>query len=127
MEYLVGLVVAVLVYGFARLTRFDRDRAFYATVLVVVAHYYILFAVMAGSARAIVVESVAAGVFVALAVAGFKRSMWIVAAGLAGHGVFDLVHRLLIANPGVPVYWPGFCLSFDVLAGALVAFLPAKR
>jgi hypothetical protein len=30
--------------------------------------------------------------FAALAVAGFKRKLWIVAAALAGHGVFDAVH-----------------------------------
>ncbi len=49
------------------------------------------------------------GVFVALAVTGLKRGMWIVALGLVGHGVFDFVHADIISDPGVPGVWPAFC------------------
>ena len=45
---------------------------------------------------------------------GFKRSSWVVIAALAGHGVFDFVYHFFIENPGVPHWWPGFCLAFDV-------------
>jgi hypothetical protein len=62
-------------------------------------------------------------VFIVAAVAGFKTSLWIVAAALVGHGVFDFVHASLIANPGVPVWWPPFCSSYDVVAGAYLAVL----
>jgi hypothetical protein len=37
--------------------------------------------------------------------------------------MFDIVHRDLISNPGVPVWWPGWCLSYDVTAGAYLAVL----
>ena len=127
MEYLIGVGVAVLVYLFAMLTGFDRDRAFYSTLVVVVGHYYILFAVMASSTSALVAESLVATVFFAVAVIGFKKNMWLIVAGLAGHGVFDFFHHRLIQNPGVPIYWPGFCLSFDVLAGGLFAMLLIRR
>ena len=127
MEYVVGLGVAVLVCLFAMLTGFDRDRAFYSTLVVVVAHYYILFAVLGSSTSALVVESLSATVFFAVAVMGFKKNLWLIVAGLAGHGVFDFFHHLLIQNPGVPVYWPGFCLSFDVLAGGFLAMLLIRR
>jgi hypothetical protein len=46
MEYLIGVGLALLVCAFARLVGFDRDRAFYSTMVLVVATYYILFAVM---------------------------------------------------------------------------------
>lgn len=127
MEYLIGVGVAVLVGLFAMLTGFDRDRTFYSTLVVVVAHYYILFAVLGSSTSALVMESLAATVFVAAAVVGFKMNMWLIVAGLAGHGVFDFFHHRLIQNPGVPVYWPGFCLSFDVLAGGFLAMLLIRR
>ena len=127
MEYLIGVGVAVLVCLFAMLTGFDRDRAFYSTLVVVVGHYYILFAVMASSTSALVAESLVATVFFAVAVIGFKKNMWLIVAGLAGHGVFDFFHHRLIQNPGVPIYWPGFCLSFDVLAGGLLAMLLIRR
>jgi hypothetical protein len=56
-----------------------------------------------------------------LAIVGFKKSLWFVAAALAGHGLFDLVHPLFIKNPGVPQWWPGFCVTFDAVAGAWLA------
>jgi hypothetical protein len=56
-----------------------------------------------------------------LAIVGFKKNLWLVAAALAGHGVFDFVHHLVIENPGVPHWWPGFCLAFDGIAGAWLA------
>jgi hypothetical protein len=34
---------------------------------------------------------------------------------------------MLIQNPGVPEWWPGFCLSFDVLAGGFLAMLLMRR
>jgi hypothetical protein len=62
-----------------------------------------------------------------VAVAGFKKNLWLIVAGLAGHAVFDFFHHLFIQNPGVPVWWPGFCLSFDVLAGGFLAMLLMRR
>ena len=38
-----------------------------------------------------------------------------------GHGVFDFVHHFLIENPGMPRWWPGFCATFDVIFGGLLA------
>jgi hypothetical protein len=101
----------------------DRDRAFYPTVAAVVASYYVLFAVMADSTHALLVEAAIAGVFLAVAMAGFRGSLWLAVAALAGHGVFDAIHGRLIVNPGVPVWWPAFCGAYDVVAAAYLAFL----
>ena len=53
--------------------------------------------------------------------------LWIVAAALAGHGVFDAVHGALVTNPGVPVWWPAFCLAFDVTAASAMLVLLRRR
>ena len=127
MAYLIGVGVAIAVCVFAALSGFDRDRVFYPTLVVVVAHYYILFAAVGNSTQALAWESLGAAVFLALAVAGFKKSLWLAVAALIGHGVFDFFHHLLIQNPGVPAWWPGFCLSFDVLAGGILAMMLARR
>jgi len=127
MEYLIGAVLAALVCAFAMLSGFDRDRVFYPTLLIVIATYYILFAAMGGSTTALTIESLAAGVFLTLAVVGFRKNLWLIVAALAGHGVFDFTHHLVIRNPGVPLWWPGFCLSFDVLAGGFLAVLLTRR
>lgn len=127
MDYLIGILIALAVCVFARLTGFDRDRAFYSTVVIVVAHYYILFATMGASKSVLLAECAGATIFILFAVVGFKVSQWITAAALSGHGVFDLFHHRLIHNPGVPAWWPAFCMSFDVLAGALLAALLLRK
>ena len=121
MEYLVGVALGLGVGGLATLAGMDRERAFYPTALIVIAAYYVLFAVMGASGRVVAME-IAIGVgFSFMAVFGFKRNMWLVAAAIAGHGVFDFVHPALFANPGVPVWWPGFCGTVDIILGAWLA------
>jgi len=122
MPYVIGIVLALAVSAYATAMRLDRDRAFYPTVLIVIASYYVLFAVMGGSGRAIVVESGLMGVFVVAASVGFRGSLWLVVAALAAHGVQDLFHARFIVNPGVPVWWPGWCLSYDVAAAGYLAW-----
>lgn len=121
MPYVVGIALALGVFAFARWTRLDRDRAFYAAVVIVVAQYYVLFATMSGAQHALVVESIVMAVFVLVAVLGFRLNTWLIVAGLAAHGMFDVVHGYFVANPGVPEWWPAFCLTFDVGLAALLA------
>jgi hypothetical protein len=120
---MVGLVLALAVGLFATRVGLDRDRAFYPTVMIVIAALYSLFAVMGSSTHALVLESLAGAVFVAAAVLGFRSSLWIVAVALAAHGVFDMVHARIIPNPGVPGWWPQFCGAYDVAAGAYLAWM----
>ena len=128
MEYLIGVVLAAATCVFFRmLVGFDHERLFYPMMLPPIATYYILFAAMASSTPALTSESLAASIFLLAAVVGFKKNLWLIVAGLVGHGVFDFFHHLVIQNPGVPVWWPGFCLGFDVLAGGFLAALLAKR
>lgn len=119
----VGIALALAVALFARGIGLDRGRAFYPTVLAVVASYYDLFAVMSGSMHALYFELLATTVFLVAVVAGFRRNLWIVVAALVAHGLFDCVHGSIIADPGVPTWWPMFCLSYDVTAAAWLAWL----
>jgi hypothetical protein len=63
MEYLIGVILALAVAGFATVTGLDRGRAFYTTVLIVIASYYVLFAVMGASGRTLGMEIVVASGF----------------------------------------------------------------
>ena len=124
--YVVGALLAPFVSAFARLVGLDRDRAFYPTVLIVVALYYVLFAVMGGSMRALGLETVVMGAFTWCAVVGLGRP-WVTVGGLAAHGLFDIVHASVIDNPGVPAFWPGFCMAYDLAAAASLAWLLSGR
>jgi hypothetical protein len=127
MEYAVGVILAAGVGVFGTLVGLDKERSFYATVMLVIACLYMLFAAIGNSTEALAAEAVPMLLFSAAAVYGFKRSAWIVAAALALHGVFDLIHPHVIANPGVPAWWPGFCGSYDVVAAAYLSFLLVAR
>jgi len=78
LPYVVGIVLSIAVASFARWVGFDRDRAFYPAVLIVVASYYVLFAAMIGSVETVLFESILMTAFVIAAVAGFKGSPWLV-------------------------------------------------
>jgi hypothetical protein len=121
--FVIGIVLSAGVALFARKVGLDRDGAFYPTVMIVIALYYVLFAVMTGSIQTVLAESVVMVVFAGTAVAGFRSSAWIVAAALAGHGIFDAFHGYVIDNPGVPAWWPAWCLAYDVGAAAGLALL----
>jgi hypothetical protein len=122
-EYVVGIVLALLVSLLARWVGLDRDRAFYPTILIVVASYYVLFAFVSGSRDAVLAESAVMAGFLLAAVGGFRYSLWVVVGGLAGHGLLDFVHGRLVTNPGVPVWWPPFCMTYDIGAGGFLAWL----
>jgi len=119
----VGALLAFAVGLLATGLGLDRDRAFYPVVTIVIASYYALFAVMGVSPEALVLESLVCAVFLAVAVSGFRSSLWVVVVALAAHGIFDLSHGTLISNPGVPRWWPEFCLTYDVTAAAYLAWL----
>lgn len=121
MPTLWGLGLAIGTAAFAATSGLDRSRAFYPTVTVVVASYYVLFAVLDGGTGVLMLEIALFGLFAFAAVLGFKRTPWILVGALGSHGILDTVHHRLIANYGVPAWWPTFCFVFDVLLGAYLA------
>jgi hypothetical protein len=120
---LIGVLLALAVGMMATAVGLDRDRAFYPTVMIVIALLYALFAAMGASTQALVLDLLVGSVFIAAAVSGFKSSLWVVAVALASHGILDLVHDRVISNPGVPLWWPAFCSGYDLMAGAYLAWM----
>ena len=80
-----------------------------------------------GTGRALGIELTVIVGFVAVSSVGFRRSLWVIVAGLVAHGVFDVFHDQLITNPGVPAWWPQFCLTYDVVAAGYLANLLLRR
>ena len=68
--FFIGAALAAIVGVFGHVAGFDRDRAFYATVLTVIGALYVLFAVIADAGRGLIPEVVFFGLFAALAVIG---------------------------------------------------------
>lgn len=121
MSLLVGASLAFIVGVLATRIGLDRDRGFYPTVTIVIGTYYVLFAVMGGSSHSLLIESAVLVPFLVAAVAGFKKTPWILVAALAAHGTLDVIHPHVISNPGVPLWWPDFCLAYDLVAAGYLA------
>ena len=119
----VGAVLALAVGLFTSGWGLDRDRALYPVFMMVIAAYYVLFAAMGAPTHVLILEVLVAAAFVAAAVLGFRVSLWVAAVALAAHGIFDLIHHRVIPNPSVPMWWPPFCMAYDVAAAAYLASL----
>ena len=96
----------------------------YGLSLTLITAVYIGFAVADGRRTVIAVEAAIAAVFVVVAAAGVTGPVWLLAAGLAGHGVKDLWQhrRQFVANTR---WWPPFCLVVDWVAAAVLVVLIA--
>lgn len=123
MPLLIGALLAAAAAVFAALSGFDRSRAVYPLSLIVIATYYPLFAILGGAGEALPAELVLVTAFTLVAVWGFRRNLWLVVLALAAHGVMDAVHPHLVSNPGVPSWWPQFCLAYDLVAAGGLAVL----
>jgi hypothetical protein len=120
---IVGAFLALAMGLFATSVGLDRDRAFYPTVTMVMASYYALCAVMGASTHLLLLESLVGAGFLAVAVFGFRSSLWVVVPALTAHGIFDLVHGRVISNPGVPNWWPQSWFTYDVSAAEYLTWL----
>ena len=77
------------------------------------------FAVADGRARVIVVECVVAMAFVLIATAGITGSAWLLAFGLAAHGVKDAwQHRRQFVSG--TRWWPPFCAAVDFVVALII-------
>src|SRR5262245_6258673 len=80
---------------------------------------------MGASTTALVLESVAAAMFLAVAVSGFKSSLWIVVVALAAHGVFDLwwapTYRLVSRTVVTYVHQPETCMRTQSSASLAIS------
>jgi Protein of unknown function (DUF3703) len=121
MPYFAGSAIALVVALSATFVGLDKDRAFYPTVMAVIASTYVLFAAMGGSDWTVVMELFIMAAFLVAVVLGFKRNLWLIVAAMSAHGLLDLFHGHVVSNPGVPIWWPGFCSTYDISAAIYLA------
>ncbi|WP_347332897.1 DUF6010 family protein [Marinimicrobium locisalis] len=118
-----GVILALAVAALARLVKLDQHRLFAPVLLVVIALFYVGFALANGSSHIIIQELTAASLFLILALAGGAFYIPIAIFGLLLHGVFDVFHPSFVENPDVPTWWPAFCAGFDITVAFWVWWL----
>ncbi len=96
----------------------------YALGLPLIAAVYIGFAVADGRPHVLAVETVVMSVFVVVAAAAVTGTVWLIVAGLAGHGLKDVWQHRTQFVAGTR-WWPPFCAAVDFVAALLIAILIA--
>ena len=92
----------------------------YALELTAIAAIYIGFAVADGRRHVLAVEVTVSVLFVVVAAVALPVSLWLVVAGLVGHGLKDLWQHRTGFVAGTR-WWPPFCATVDFVAAALIA------
>lgn len=114
---ILGLLIAFIAIAMAKDVGL-RPRGF-ALGLAVLPAIYMLFALMAGDMSATALEFAYGLPFFVLGYlcfkGGFKGSGLVVVGLWALQAAYDAYHHLLVANPGVPFWYPPFCLGFDIM------------
>lgn len=109
-----GVVLALAYLAVARQRRPRAERRFHATALVAVALVYVGFA-LAGNPGWLDLELAGVALFGALAWAGGARDPIWLAAGWAGHVVWDLLLHGGADAAFVPAAYPALCVGFDLV------------
>jgi hypothetical protein len=86
----------------------------------VIASVYIGFAGADGRWRVIAVECGVALAFVLVAATGISGSAWLLALGLAAHGIKDAWQQRHQYVSGAR-WWPPFCAAVDWVAASIIA------
>ncbi len=127
-EAVTGAAVGVLTIGAARIIR--GQRWLYALGLLTLPSLYAIFALRAGQQAVAARELMYGTPFIVaglvFAFVSIRQSAIAVGACWILHGLYDLIHSRLIANAGVPEWYPIWCFSVDVVVGAYLVWL-ARR
>ena len=92
----------------------------YALGLALIAAVYIGFAVADGRVRIIVIECMVAMAFAVVTAAGITGPAWVLAFGLAAHGVKDAWQQRSQFVSGAR-WWPPFCAAVDWVVASIIA------
>lgn len=118
--FLTGVVLGGATIGLMAVGGVIRQKGTWATTMVAIASFYVVFAIQTGDMLEIVVHTGLAAGFVTLAIVGARISSWILAASLLGHGIFDILVGSVLSNPA-PNWWGPFCLGIDVMLAIALA------
>ncbi|MGC6534511.1 MAG: hypothetical protein ACON4V_03060 [Parvibaculales bacterium] len=117
LSLILGLLIGFIAIAMAKDVEV-KPRAF-ALGLAALPLFYMLFALMVGDVGAMALEFAYGLPFFVLGVLcfkrGFKGSGFVVIALWVLHAAYDVYHHLLVANAGVPFWYPALCLGFDMM------------
>ncbi len=124
---LAGAVAAALLVGFGNARGGIRLLPLYALGLVGAALVYVGFAAFSGGQERLPLEALGLSLYTLVAVLGARRWPALLAAGWAGHALWDLLLHPASGSAYVPGWYPAACAGFDVVVGAYLGWLLWRR
>lgn len=125
---IIGLVGSVALVLLGRSLRRRRELLVYGVGLGITAVGYVVFALLRGApAGYLGPELVGAVLFGSAAVLGTRRWPALLAVGWTAHVVWDLLLHPASAPAYAPVWYPWFCVGFDVFVGGYIAGLITEQ
>jgi len=128
-ETISGVAVAAFVIILTRmLSAYFTTKLFATTILVAIAFIYVGFSLKQNPVSSITLEVAVALIFYFLAIIGYTKNNLLIAYGIILHGIWDIFHHKgLFVKTDVPVYWPSFCLTVDIIDGLYFLFVFKKN
>jgi hypothetical protein len=125
---LIGLLGAIGLVLVARSLAPRREWLVYGVGLGITAVAYVVFALQRGApARHLGLELVGAALFGGAAILGTRRWPMLLAVGWTAHVAWDLLLHQASDPAFAPVWYPWFCVGFDIFVGAYIAGLLRTR
>jgi len=113
----IGLTICLLFVAWG--LGLEKDRGVWVTTMISIASFYVLFAVQYGDLKTILIQIGIALTFIGLALFGYKRSLYWVAAALLLHAIYD---GIMFGHDPAPEWWGPFCLAVDFLLAAALFY-----
>jgi len=128
-ETISGIVAAAAIIILAQvLSRFFTIKLFATTVLVAIAFIYVGFSLKGNPVSSIILESGIAILLFFLAIIGYTVNESLIAYGIILHGIWDICHHNgVLINTDIPVYWPTFCFTIDIIDGLYFLIILALK
>jgi hypothetical protein len=124
-QILAGVGLVAVLIAIAR--RLRREAPIYRVVLAVTAAYYVLAAWRGGTREALLLELGGLVLFGGVALAAWGSRRLLLAAGWAGHALWDVGFHTGGRGAYVPEWYPLLCVAFDLLLAGYLCGTALRR
>ncbi|MDD5052866.1 MAG: hypothetical protein PHO27_09085 [Sulfuricurvum sp.] len=126
----IGVLIGIFVILRFKKRKLERTRWAYPVFLATFPLYYILFALYAMDYKALLNEIIISILFLVIAYISYryknKITLILLSIGYILHAVYDFIHDYLFSNAGIPVWWPYFCSSVDIIMGIYILYFAIR-
>ncbi len=120
-----GAVAAAALILAIRTEEEGVERYRLAVGLTLAAAIYAAFSMNAGPGIWVLAELAGVGLFGVIALVGYRRSAFLVAAGWVLHVGWDVIHHIVNVR-FIPSWYPDACISFDLVIAVYLAVRASK-